>query len=569
VRSWRNRPTELCLIGGVVATAVYFALGRGDAQNVLYDVVGVGSSLAIAYAVLLRRPSHPVPWLLFALGNLFFALADIIFSILVNPPVPSVADVFYLLGYPLVAGGLVWLLYKSGGPGRLAALVDGGILICAFVLVQWVFVLDQIVDGGGSTREIAVSAAYPIMDIVLLAGLAGFFVSAAWRTPAFLLLVTSVVLLLVGDEVYGVSPDSYRSGDWIDATWLLSYAIWAAAALHPSMRELSRPSRRTHRRLRVSPTRIGMLLAALLAPVVVLLVQDVRGAPVQIPAYVAALIVISVLVVLRLVGILRALEIIRTRERSARADAEQAQRLLSAQNERLVEADRLKDEFVALISHDLRTPLTSIMGYIELSLDDDLDVPLDPERRGYLEVVSRSSTRLLRLVDDLLFVARLQSGRLDLARTELDLNEIARQSAQEARARADTKEIELLVRSDGAVPIEGDRGRIFQLLDNLVSNAVKFTPDGGSVEIRVSRDGEAILEICDTGVGFSEEEAARLFERFYRTDAAVERQIPGTGLGLFIAHAITDAHGGRISAHPREGGGAVFRIRLPLAESSA
>jgi signal transduction histidine kinase len=228
----------------------------------------------------------------------------------------------------------------------------------------------------------------------------------------------------------------------------------------------------------------------------------------------------------------------------------------------------LKDEFVALISHDLRTPLTSIMGYIELSLDDDLDVPLDSERRSYLEVVSRSSTRLLRLVDDLLFVARLQSGRLELARTELDLNEIARQSAQEARARADTKAIELLVRSDGAVPIEGDRGRIFQLLDNLVSNAVKFTPDGGSVEIRVSRDGEAILEICDTGVGFSEEEAARLFERFYRTDAAVERQIPGTGLGLFIAHAITDAHGGRISAHPREGGGALFRVRLPLAESS-
>ena len=568
MRSWRSRPTELCLIGGVVATALYFALGRGDAQNVVYDVVGVGSSLAIAYAVLLRRPSHPVPWLLFALGNLFFALADIIFSILVNPPVPSVADVFYLLGYPLVAAGLVWLLYAAGGTRRLGALVDAGILICAFVLLQWVFVLDQIVDGGGSTREIAVSAAYPIMDIVLLAGLAGFFVSAAWRTPAFLLLVTSVVLLLVGDEVYGVSPDSYRSGDWIDATWLLSYAIWAAAALHPSMRKLSRTSGRTHRRLRVSPTRIGMLLAALLAPVVVLLVQDVRGAPVQIPAYVAALIVISVLVVLRLVGILRALEIIRTRERSARADAEQAQRLLAAQNERLVEADRLKDEFVALISHDLRTPLTSIMGYIELSLDDDLDVPLDPERRGYLEVVSRSSTRLLRLVDDLLFVARLQSGRLDLARTELDLNEIARQSAQEARARADTKAIELLVRSDGAVPIEGDRGRIFQLLDNLVSNAVKFTPDGGSVEIRVSRDGEAILEICDTGVGFSEEEAARLFERFYRTDAAVERQIPGTGLGLFIAHAITDAHGGRISAHPREGGGALFRVRLPLAESS-
>jgi len=570
VGSWRSRPTELCLAAGFLATAVYFAVPRGNPQSVIYDVVGAGSAVAIAYAAVLRRPSRKLPWLLFAFGNLFFAVADMIFSVLVDPPVPSVADVFYLLGYPLVAAGLVLLLLAGGGVRRLGALVDAGILVCAFVLLQWVFVLDPIVDGGGSTAEVAVSAAYPIMDIVLLAGLAGFFVSAAWRTPAFLLLVSSVVLLLVGDEIYGITPDSYRSGDWVDVTWLLSYVIWAAAALHPSMRELSEPRRRPQPRLRVSPARLGVLLAALLTPPVVLLVQDVRpSAPIEIPAYVAAMIAISVFVLLRLVGILRALESIRLRERAARADAEQAQRLLSAQNERLVEADRLKDEFVALISHDLRTPLTSIMGYIELSLDDELDAPLDPERRSYLEVVSRSSGRLLRLVDDLLFVARLQSGRLDLTRSRLDLMEIARQSAEEVRARAEAKAIEVVVDADEPVPIEGDRGRLFQLLDNLVSNAVKFTPDGGRVELRVSRDGEAILEVCDTGVGFTEEEAARVFERFYRTEAAVERQIPGTGLGLFIAHAITAAHGGQISAHPREGGGALFRIRLPLAESTA
>jgi signal transduction histidine kinase len=568
VGSWRSRPAELCLAAGAAATAVYFALPRGNPQSVLYDVVGTGAALAIAYAAVLRRPSLRLPWFLFALGNLCFAVADMIFSVLVDPPVPSVADVFYLLGYPLVAAGLVLLLLAGGGARRLGALVDAGILVCAFVLLQWVFVLDPIVHGGGSAREIAVSAAYPIMDIVLLAGLAGFFVSGAWRTPAFLMLVASVTLLLVGDEIYGITPDSYRSGDWVDATWLLSYVIWAAAALHPSMRELSEPRPRPDRRLRVSPGRLGVLLAALLAAPIVLIVQKERGAPVQIPAYVAAMIVISIFVMLRLAGILRALEEIRIRERSARADAEQAQRLLAAQNERLLEADRLKDEFVALISHDLRTPLTSIMGYIELSLDDDLDVPLDLERRSYLEVVARSSQRLLRLVDDLLFVARLQSGRLDLALTSLDLNEIARQSAEEARARADTKAIELVVRADGPVPIDADRGRMFQLLDNLVSNAVKFTPDGGRVELSVSRDGGAILEVRDTGVGFTVEEASRVFERFYRTEAAVERQIPGTGLGLFIAHAITTAHGGRISAHPREGGGAVFRVRLPLAEST-
>jgi signal transduction histidine kinase len=225
----------------------------------------------------------------------------------------------------------------------------------------------------------------------------------------------------------------------------------------------------------------------------------------------------------------------------------------------------VKDEFVALISHDLRTPLTSVMGYIELALEDDIEPPLDPERRGYLEIVSRSSQRLLRLVDDLLFVARLQAGRLDLAPTVLDLRELAQQAAQEAQRRAEAKGIDLVFEGERPVRVDVDKGRMFQLLDNLVSNAIKFTPHGGRVEVAVSANGEAVLEVRDTGIGFTEDEASHVFDRFFRTETAVEGQVPGTGLGLFIAQAITEAHGGRISAAPRAGGGAVFRIVLPRA----
>jgi signal transduction histidine kinase len=558
VSSWRDRRTEIFLAVGGAVVAAYFAVPQGNVQSVAYDVIGVASAVTIAAAVRLNRPVPRLPWLLFALGNLFFAVADIIFNILVNPPVPSVADGFYLAGYPLLAVGLLMLLFSSGGHRRLAALADAAILTCAFILLQWVFWIDTI-TGSGASR--AVTAAYPLMDVVLLAGLAGFFVSGAWRTPSFLLLVASIVLLLVSDEVYGVSPSSYRSGSWIDSGWLLSYVLWAGAALHPSMRALSAPVSRPYRRLRVSPGRIAALIGALLAPPTVLVIQHAREANLEIPAIAVASLVISVFVVARLVGILRALERIRERERAARADAEQAQRLLEAQNVRLVEADRMKDEFVALISHDLRTPLTSIMGYVELSLDEELG----EEARSFLEVVSRSSQRLLRLVDDLLFVARLQSGRLDLSPSRLDLNEIARQAAEEARGRADAKDLELVVEANGPVTVDADRGRVFQLLDNLISNAVKFTPDGGTIEIKVRGNGGALLEVCDNGIGFTKAEAERVFERFYRTDRAVERQVPGTGLGLFIAAAIADAHGGRISAHPREGGGAVFRVELPLA----
>jgi signal transduction histidine kinase len=550
------------LAAALALTVAYFAVGRGATQNDIYDGLGIASSLAILVGVRLNRPDFPLPWLLFAAGNLFFAVADIIFNQLVNPPTPSVADWFYLAGYPVLAAGLVLLLIRGGGHHRLAALGEASIVTFAFALFQWVWIVDGIVDGSGSAASRAVNAAYPMMDAVLLAGLAGFFVTAAWRTPAFLLLVTSIVSLLVSDEVYGVNSNSYRSGDWTDLGWLLSYILWAAAALHPSMRELSQPRRRRSR-LRVHSVRIALLAAALLSAPFVLLVQYLRDAPLNVPAVVRAATAISIFVLMRLVGILRALERLRDRERSARADAEQAQMLLAMQNDQLVAADKLKDEFVALISHDLRTPLTSIIGYVELSLED-AESPLDEERRSYLQIVSRSSERLLRLVDDLLFVARLQTGRLILERSDLDLCTIAAQAAEEARPRAEAKQLELEFIGDAPVMIEGDKGRIFQLLDNLISNAIKFTPECGRVEIRaVQTDGVAVLDVSDTGIGVGADEAELVFDRFFRSSRVAAQQVPGTGLGLFIARAIVDAHAGTIAASTREGGGTTFHVELP------
>jgi signal transduction histidine kinase len=558
----RSGASAAVLAAGVVACAVYFTLSPGAGQNNLYDVVGIGSSIAIAAGVLRNRPDYPLPWLLFAGGNLAFAVADVIFNQLTDPPVPSVADWFYLGGYPLLTLGLLLLLIRAGGHHRLAALGEAGIVTAAFALFQWVWIIDTIVDGPGSLGNRAVTAAYPAMDVILVAGLAGFFVSAAWRTPAFVLLIVSALSLLASDDAYGVGPSSYKSGDLVDLGWMLSYVLWAAAALHPSMRELSRPVRRNRRR-RIHPLRIALLTCALLSAPAVLVIQAARGSSLDPVATAVAAAAIAVLVVARLVGILRALERIRERERSARADAEQAQMLLAVQNEDLVESDRLKDEFVALISHDLRTPLTSIMGYVELALED-VGPALDDERRGYLEVVSRSSERLLRLVDDLLFVARLQAGRLVLTRSQLDLATIAAQAVEEARPRAEGKQLRVEFSSDGEVVLEGDRGRLFQLLDNLISNAIKFTPEGGRVDVCVTASGDgALLEVSDTGIGLAPGEAEQVFNRFFRSSRAVAQQVPGTGLGLFISQAIVYAHGGTIAAASRDGGGTTFRVALP------
>jgi signal transduction histidine kinase len=535
-----SRAAAAFLGGGLALACLYPRLSGGAPQSVLYDVIGVGSSAAIAWGAARNRPSYLLPWLLFALGNLSFAVADVIFDILVDPPVPSAADVFYLAGYPLLAAGLVLLVVRAGGHHRVGALVDAAIVTVAFTLAQWAFAIDQTLDGGSPVAARVVAGAYPLMDVLLLACLAGFFITAAWRTPAFLLLVGSIGFMLLADEIYAVAPSSYVSGGWLDVGWLVSYLLWGAAALHPSMRALSLERERSH--ARVGPLRLVLLVAALTTAPVVLLVQQLRGVHLDVPAVAGSAAAIAVLVVLRLAGILRSLE--RTRAR-------------------LLEADRSKDEFVALVSHDLRTPLTSIMGYTELALDPELEQPLDDERRAYLEVVSRSSERLLRLVDDLLFVARLQTGRLDLAPAPLDLAELARKAALEAKRQANARGIELVFDGADPVEVEADKGRMLQLLDNLVSNALKFTPSGGRVEINVARNGRAVLEVADTGIGLTSDEACRVFERFFRTDHAVERQIPGTGLGLYIAQAITEAHGGTITATPHAGGGTTFRVELP------
>ena len=252
----------------------------------------------------------------------------------------------------------------------------------------------------------------------------------------------------------------------------------------------------------------------------------------------------------------------------ARTEAESARRALAEQNKRLRELDRLKDEFLSLVSHELRTPLTSIRGYLELVLDEEAG-ELSAEQRRFLEAVERNSGRLLRLVGDLLFVAQADAGRLGLEQEKVDVADLVADCVEGARPTADEKSIELSVSASPVPALVGDRLRLHQVLDNLVSNALKFTPEGGSVDVRTSSDGDHVtVEVSDTGIGIPIADQPRLFERFFRSSAATDQAIPGTGLGLAIVKAIVEAHGGRITVMSAEGHGTTFRLELPLSAQS-
>ena len=235
-----------------------------------------------------------------------------------------------------------------------------------------------------------------------------------------------------------------------------------------------------------------------------------------------------------------------------------------------LEVSRLKDEFVGLISHELRTPLSSILGYLELMRDDE-ENPLSDEQVQYLGVAERNAHRLLRLVGDLLFTAQVGSSTFALDTTVLEVGPIISASVESATPNAVAAGVELSATMPSkAISVLGDAQRLGQACDNLISNAIKFTPRGGKVTVNVAVvDSRAVITFKDTGMGIPTEELDQLFARFFRASTATRAAVPGVGLGLSITKAIIVAHHGELDVQSEVGVGTSFILRLPLNTPTA
>jgi signal transduction histidine kinase len=315
---------------------------------------------------------------------------------------------------------------------------------------------------------------------------------------------------------------------------------------------------------------VGVLVTALVAAPIALIVDAESGGRVGVPEL-CILVVLTLLVGARILLLQRqrnqaqaALAVSEQKYRELFKEADRGRAALASQNDQLRELDSLKDDLISLVSHELRTPLTSIVGYLDLVVEDEST--LTEEQRKFLEVVERNAKRLLSLVSDLLFVAQSEAGRMTLEREPLNLRELVENAVSAAAPIAKRRSIDLTFICDDGADVVGDDQRLAQVIDNLLSNALKFTPPGGSVDVTVENDGTTVLvEVADTGFGISADEQQRLFTRFFRTETAVKRAIQGTGLGLSIVKAIVEGHGGTISVESAEGQGATFRVALPSA----
>lgn len=247
---------------------------------------------------------------------------------------------------------------------------------------------------------------------------------------------------------------------------------------------------------------------------------------------------------------------------------------LRAQYERLQELDRLKTQFMSVASHELKTPVTAMSGFLQVALRRikkrrDAGHPTPEEWAAeqatiseQLVIVQRQTTKLARLIDELLDVSRIQSGRVEFHIGEMDLRQLVDEVVE--RMQTTTTSHVIAVEGSGPVEIVADRDHLEQVLNNLIANAVKYSPDGGQITVRVREDGdEAALAVTDSGIGIPPEELEAVFGLFYRSPDRRARDVGGMGLGLYISKEIVDRHGGRIWAESAPGQGTTFEVRLP------
>lgn len=255
-----------------------------------------------------------------------------------------------------------------------------------------------------------------------------------------------------------------------------------------------------------------------------------------------------------------------TEERRTRRLLAEALQREQAASRRLEELDRVRNDFVATASHELRTPLTSIGGYLEL-LEDRVDG--SPQTQQLLDRVRRNAARIQHLADELLLLSTPDAPRSAVDEV-LDLREVVANAGDVletlSHQHGGTTRVEVVERP---VLVRGDAQHLERVLVRLVDNALKFTDAGGEVVCRVDlRDGDAVLEVCDTGTGIAPEEQGQVFDRFFRGATAVREGVPGAGLGLSVARRLVERHGGAITLEPNHPRGTLVQVRLPEAATS-
>lgn len=533
------------LVAGLGAVGAYLLLpGGGLAQAVVYLGIHVSTLAALVAGVRVHRPRHTRIWYVIIAGHVLYLFADAswyLYQVGLGRTLsfPSVADALFVAAYGVLLVGLGLLVRAHVGYRDRAGLIDTAIVTVGLGVLSWLFFIDPVLgDSSLSTAARLTAVAYPLIDVLLLAVLVRMVFSSGVRLPAYRLLGLAIAGQLTADTWYTVSTlkGTFSFGSWSFAGWLVFYVLTGAAALHPSMRRLAEPT--GEKAAVLTGPRLAFLAgAALVSPGVLAVITADRHDEYVLAATSA---VLFLLVLGRMRGLLVDI----------------------AEHERM---KRLKDEFTSVVSHELRTPLTSIRGALGLVAGGALG-PIPDKAQRMLDIAADNTERLVRLINDILDIERMESGQITLEKSSCHSGHLLRRAADAMAAMADGAGVTLTTAADDT-GVWADEDRMMQTLTNLVSNAVKFSPRGGTVRLEARRQEEGVVfSVEDEGRGIPPEQIEQIFTPFHQVDSSDSREKGGTGLGLAICRTIVAQHGGRIWAESTPGRGSTFSFSVPALD---
>jgi signal transduction histidine kinase/DNA-binding response OmpR family regulator len=591
------------------AAAMWWLPDTAAWRKLLLDLLPIVKCvIAVAAAVMAHRAARPKrvwaePWLYFAIALVFYALGElswlIIESVLQEPPFPSIADAFYLVYYLPFFAGLCLIVPGAFRRAQLTQVIfDLSIIMIGSCLVLWKFLLGPAIasNAEASEIEVVISLAYPALDLGLLWLMITLYVrnSLITRTSGYKWLGFSVILMTIGDIVFNYLSitDQYVNGSPIDLVFgggILAMTVAAVrVATDRSTGIASAPVEANDNA--AIPHMLGRTMPyAWLGIAYALLIFSHNETATTGTSH-FELISLGVGITIALV-VGRQLMAIRDNSRltkrledellvskraetaliAAKEDAEAMAQKASA-------ANAAKSEFLAAMSHEIRTPMNGVIGFTNL-LDD---TRLTSEQRDYLRTIRRSGENLLSLINDILDYSKIEAGKLDLEISTLDLRACCADVLELVAPQAAAKHLEIALLADpGELHVCGDGSRIRQVLLNLVSNAVKFTPQG-QVQVSVEHiaDGAgkrmAKVTVTDTGIGIPADKLPLLFQKFSQADSSTTRRYGGTGLGLAISKQLIELMGGSIGVESKANTGAQgaansgssFWFTLPAADAA-
>ncbi len=579
------------------------------------------AALGLLVAIITPRLRLRLTWLFIGLGYLAYTGGGLLWAWNElspgQPAIPLLADLFYVTMYALVAIGL--LFYPSvrlDATGRLKMLLDILAITTAATFYSWVFIMSPIVDSGNWSKRL-IELVYPLLDLALFTCfLKAYFTlpHGANRRP-LLLLGAGIVLYLLGDNSFATlrANSLYYSGHPLDGVWLAGCLTTAAAAMAEVTGMPGKAAPNGEKSLRPSLARGSQVLLpyfAVLAGLVLLAMELLQPRPsphrwelLLGSGNVLVIVMARQLLTIRENSRLNA-QLLSSSKDLERRVSERTEELarkvqevtalnrqVQTANAELMQIDRLKSEFISNVSHELRTPLTSILGYSELLLEMHAKQVPQQQRIDQLNVIHKNGERLLSLVNDLLDVSRMEAGRFSISPEPMDAAPLFAQLTEESRLVAEQKGLTLIAELPRRLPLlHADGPRLAQVFNNLLSNAIKFTPAKGTVRVgawAIRSDGSGtivqsgqvryhltgipsgewlVVGVQDSGIGISPPDQIRLFTRFYRAPGAQRAAVQGTGIGLYLARTVVEAHGGRIGVQSSPSRGSFFWFAIPALE---